>query len=43
MGKNGDKSQELFYKILSDHKELSSLTQVLAEVMSLSRSRFLGL
>jgi len=37
MGKNGDKSQELFYKILSDHKELSSLPQVLAEVMRVSR------
>jgi len=31
-----DKSQEIFYKILSDHKELSSLPQVLAEVLKVS-------
>ncbi|MCP4706192.1 MAG: HDOD domain-containing protein, partial [candidate division Zixibacteria bacterium] len=31
-----DKSQEIFYKILSEHKELSSLPQVLAEVLKIS-------
>lgn len=31
-----DKSQEIFYKILSEHKELSSLPQVLAEVLKVS-------
>jgi len=31
-----DKGQEIFYKILSEHKELSSLPQVLAEVLKVS-------
>ncbi|MCP4703007.1 MAG: HDOD domain-containing protein [candidate division Zixibacteria bacterium] len=31
-----DKSQEIFYKILSEHKELSSLPQVLAEVLKIA-------
>jgi len=36
MNVNMDKSQEIFYKILSEHKELSSLPQVLAEVLKIS-------
>ncbi len=31
-----DKGQEIFYKILSEHKELSSLPHVLAEVLKVS-------
>lgn len=36
MGANMDKSQEFFFKILSEHKGLSSLPQVLAEVLKVS-------
>jgi len=32
-------TQEIFYKILNDHKELSSLPQVLMEVIRVSREQ----